>query len=116
MAVREGGRPARTTYAVLATWPEHDVSLLECRLESGRTHQIRVHLAAIGHPVVGDVAYGGRSGVDASSSHGALGRPFLHASTLGFDHPADGHPVALESPLPPELARVLDGLGPPASD
>jgi 23S rRNA pseudouridine1911/1915/1917 synthase len=96
---------------VRAEWPERDVALLECRLESGRTHQIRVHLAAIGHPVVGDVAYGGRSGADLG-----LGRPFLHATTLGFDHPVDGRDLTFESPLPVELARVLDALGEPATD
>jgi 23S rRNA pseudouridine1911/1915/1917 synthase len=111
MAVRQGGRPARTAYEVRAEWPERDVALLECRLESGRTHQIRVHLAAIGHPVVGDVAYGGRSGADLG-----LGRPFLHATTLGFDHPVDGRDLTFESPLPVELARVLDALGEPATD
>jgi 23S rRNA pseudouridine1911/1915/1917 synthase len=109
MAVREGGRPARTTFEVLSTWPEADVALLECRLESGRTHQIRVHLAAIGHAVIGDLGYGGRSGGSLD-----LDRPFLHAGTLGFDHPGDGHRVDFEAPLPVELTGALDALGPPA--
>jgi len=109
MAVREGGRPARTRFEVHATWPERSLALLECHLESGRTHQIRVHLGAIGHPVVGDPAYGGRPGTDLG-----LSRPFLHAAGLAFAHPVDGHAVALESPLPPELAQALDALGPPA--
>ena len=60
MAVREGGRTARTAYEVVAAYRDPEVSLLECRLETGRTHQIRVHLQAIGHPVVGDAAYGGQ--------------------------------------------------------
>lgn len=107
MAVRAAGRPARTGYEVLSVWRDAGVSLLECRLETGRTHQIRVHLAAIGHPVVGDVAYGGRtlrSGPD---------RPFLHAFALGFEHPVKHRPLAFEDALPAELAWALDALGPP---
>ncbi len=111
MAVREGGRPARTRYEVRSTWPERDLALLDCTLETGRTHQIRVHLAAIGHPVVGDVAYGGRAGKDLG-----LDRPFLHAATLGFEHPISGSPVVFTSELPPELMHALEVLGPPASE
>jgi len=110
MAVVAGGRSARTHYRVLARHTEPvDVSLVECRLESGRTHQVRVHLSAIGHPVVGDARYGGaryggsRSGVIA-------GRPFLHASLLGFDHPSTGEHCRFESPLPPDLEAVLATL------
>lgn len=109
MAVREAGRPARTGYEVRAAWPGAAVSLLECRLETGRTHQIRVHLAAIGHPVVGDGAYGGRRLPDGPS------RPFLHAFALGFTHPVDGRVLAFEDPLPDDLAAALDALGPPES-
>ena len=83
MAVREGGRTARTAYDVRAAYREPVVSLLACTLETGRTHQIRVHLQAIGHPVVGDAGYGGaRPGLD-------LGRPFLHATAVGVRPP--GH-------------------------
>jgi 23S rRNA pseudouridine1911/1915/1917 synthase len=104
MAVREGGREARTRYEVEQRFVSPQVSLLRCALETGRTHQIRVHLAAIGHPVVGDPAYGGgRSGVD-------LDRPFLHAAALAFDHPVTGEPRRFESPLPPVLMTVLAGL------
>src|SRR5262249_45902586 len=80
----------------------------ECVLETGRTHQIRVHLAAVGHPVVGDAAYGGaRRGVD-------LDRPFLHAAALSLRHPVTQEPLHLEEPLPRELVAVLRGLrGPP---
>jgi 23S rRNA pseudouridine1911/1915/1917 synthase len=104
MAVREGGRGARTAYEVVATYRAPEVSLLHCRLETGRTHQIRVHLQAINHPVVGDAAYGG------SRAALRLGRPFLHAGGLAFTHPVTGAPVEVEEPLPPELEAVLDAL------
>jgi 23S rRNA pseudouridine1911/1915/1917 synthase len=106
MAVREGGRVARTTYEVVTRYREPEVARLECRLETGRTHQIRVHLQAIGHPVVGDAVYGGRR---ASL---ALDRPFLHAGGLGFDHPVTGTPLAFDEPLTAELAALLDRLAP----
>jgi 23S rRNA pseudouridine1911/1915/1917 synthase len=76
-------------------------SLLACRLETGRTHQIRVHLAAIGHPVVGDGSYGG------AREPLVLDRPFLHAAQLAFEHPVTGQHLRFEDPLPPELASVL---------
>jgi len=107
MAVTEAGRPARTGYEVRSVWPGAAVSLLECRLETGRTHQIRVHLAAIGHPVVADGAYGGRRLPDGPE------RLFLHAYALGFTHPVDGRLLAFEDPLPNDLAAALDALGPP---
>jgi 23S rRNA pseudouridine1911/1915/1917 synthase len=104
MAVREGGRQARTRYEVERTFEDPEVSLLRCTLETGRTHQIRVHLAAIQHPVVGDPAYGGiRSGVE-------IARPFLHAATLAFVHPVTQEPQRFSSALPPDLVRVLDRL------
>ncbi len=105
MAVSAGGRPARTSYRVLTLFTHPaKVTLVACRLETGRTHQIRVHLAAIGHPVVGDDRYGGaRPSIDP-------GRPFLHASQLGFDHPATGAKLRFSSPLPPELEKVLASL------
>ncbi len=112
MTVTVGGKPARTKYDVAETFVEPvDVSLLDCRLETGRTHQIRVHLAAIGHPVVGDATYGGvRSGLWCP-------RPFLHAAELRFAHPVSGIEVAVTSLLPQDLAAVLDGLTPaPAAD
>jgi 23S rRNA pseudouridine1911/1915/1917 synthase len=105
MAVRDEGRPARTHYAVRATFDEPKCSLLDCALETGRTHQIRVHLAAVGHPVVGDATYGGgRQSI-------ALDRPFLHAAALAFDHPATRDRMRFTSPLPTALQRVLDELG-----
>ena len=101
MAVVVDGKSARTRYSVLATYTSPaDASSLECRLESGRTHQIRVHLAAIGHPVVGDGTYGGiRHGISSP-------RPFLHAAEIAFVHPATGEPMSFTSPLPGDLADV----------
>jgi 23S rRNA pseudouridine1911/1915/1917 synthase len=101
MAVRDQGREARTGFEVREEFTSPTVSLLECRLETGRTHQIRVHLSAIGHPVVGDGAYGG-----ARSSF-ALDRPFLHATRLALDHPVTGARVEVDDPLPDELAAAL---------
>ncbi len=102
MAVVEGGRPARTDYRVL----EHlgNYTLLEARPLTGRTHQIRVHLAAIGHPVAGDRVYG------PERQRLRLGRPFLHAAELTFRHPLTGQEMAFHAPLPGELERVLGGL------
>jgi len=104
MAVVASGRPARTAYDVERSWVTPEVALLRCRLETGRTHQIRVHLAAIGHPVVGDDRYGGvRPGVDAA-------RPMLHATALAFDHPLRHERVRFTSPLPPDMEAVLATL------
>ncbi len=111
MAVVVDGKPARTHYRTLREYRDLVVAAeLECRLETGRTHQIRVHLAAIGHPVVGDTTYGGgRPGV-------ASPRPFLHAAVLAFRHPTRGETVSFESPLPADLQDVLDSLGRPLAD
>ena len=112
MAVVPDGREARTRYRVLeyivpsggARMPSGGVrlgySLLEVVLETGRTHQIRVHLSFIGHPLMGDGVYGRSSPL--------LDRQFLHANRLGFRHPATGEPVEFRSELPPELSSVLD--------
>ncbi len=105
MAVRADGRATRTGFEVTRSFTDPGVTRLECRLETGRTHQIRVHLAAIGHPVVGDATYGGfRQSLP-------LDRPFLHAATLGFVHPTTGESVHYRSALPTELAAVLEELG-----
>ena len=112
MAVTAAGRGARTGYEVRRRLPEEAgrpaLTLLECSLETGRTHQIRVHLAAIGHPVAGDRAYG-RTGAGAAPLPG-LTRPFLHAHRLAFPHPAGSGPVELSAPLPPDLEAVLSAL------
>lgn len=105
MAAVVGGRDAVTTYEVVS---RHDLPVectqLSCGLETGRTHQIRVHLGAIGHPVVGDARYGG-----ARRSFPAP-RQFLHAEHLALRHPADGRLVTFDSPVPADLVDVLDRL------
>jgi 23S rRNA pseudouridine1911/1915/1917 synthase len=101
MAIAAGGRSARTGYTVLERREvPRPTTLVELRLQSGRTHQIRVHMAAIGHPVVGDARYGT---VDRRLPSG---RFFLHAFQLAFRHPVSGQRVEFSSPLPPDL----DGL------
>jgi len=105
MAVSSTGREARTRYEVLQRFTEPiDAALLECRLETGRTHQIRVHLAAIEHPVVGDPRYRGKR------TSFATPRMFLHAHSLTFDHPRTGERISFRSPLPADLQEVLDRL------
>jgi 23S rRNA pseudouridine1911/1915/1917 synthase len=104
MGVVVGGREARTNYTVLARLDEPVPStVVVATLETGRTHQLRVHFSAIGHPVVGDETYGRADGRIALPK----GRFFLHAFELGFDHPADGRWMRLRSPLPAELGSVL---------
>ncbi len=107
MAVVADGRWARTEYRVLRRFDQPaELSLLECRLETGRTHQIRVHLSSIDHPLVGDPIYGQRR------PKLQLDRPFLHAAELAFDHPASGERVAFSSELTPDLAARLATLRP----
>jgi 23S rRNA pseudouridine1911/1915/1917 synthase len=112
MAVTPSGRPARTSYRVLERMSGPPVcTLVEATLETGRTHQVRVHMAAIGHPVAGDERYGEKSktmpmteGVEPSLQQGRL---FLHAHRLTIEHPTKGR-VSWTSPLPPDLASVLE--------
>ena len=108
MAVRTGGRPARTHYRVRTRYRAPlAATLLDVDLETGRTHQVRVHLTAIGHPVVGDTRYGAAKARPAALA-GALGagRVFLHAHRLTLEHPS-GDRRTWESPLPADLAAVL---------
>ena len=106
MTVASSGREARTRYEVVGSFTEPaPLTLLRCQLETGRTHQIRVHLAAIGHPVVGDARYGGKHQPLAE-----VPRFFLHAEHLAFDHPSTGDRLAFESRLPPDLVAVLASL------
>ena len=96
------------------TWARHfkGVSLLKVAIATGRTHQIRVHLSAIGHPIVGDPIYGGvhRRVANDLRSIQRLERPFLHAARLAFTHPADGRRDEFDSPLPPDLESVVDEI------
>ncbi|HUF24802.1 MAG TPA: RluA family pseudouridine synthase [Vicinamibacterales bacterium] len=104
------GREAATR--IVRAEPLGGVTLVEVAIDTGRTHQIRVHLSAIGHPVVGDATYGGVRRHVAADVRAVtrLGRPFLHAHTLAFAHPSDGRPMVFESPLPADLQSVLDRL------
>jgi|Tabmets5t2r1_1033131.scaffolds.fasta_scaffold06068_2 23S rRNA pseudouridine1911/1915/1917 synthase len=105
MAVTLAGRDARTRYEVVRGFT-HPVTVTElrCTLETGRTHQIRVHMASIGHPLVGDERYGGRRASLPSP------RPWLHAEHLALAHPVTGAPLVFDSPLPDDLATVLATL------
>jgi 23S rRNA pseudouridine1911/1915/1917 synthase len=103
MAVVADGRTARTDYRVVGSYRSPaEVSQLECRLETGRTHQIRVHLSSINHPLVGDPIYGQRRPTLG------LTRPFLHAAELAFVHPDGDRRVTFTSPLAPDLQAWLD--------
>ncbi len=105
MTVSANGREARTSYRVLERFREPEpATYVECTLETGRTHQIRVHLSAIGHPIAGDPRYGGTRGAIV------VGRPFLHAYRLAFTHPISGVELAFESALPADLVEVLAQL------
>lgn len=99
MTVRPAGRAARTHYRTVELLGSY--TLLELRLETGRTHQIRVHCRALGHPIIGDPVYG------IPDRRLGLSRQFLHAAGLRFAHPRDGRPLAFTSPLPPDLAAAL---------
>jgi 23S rRNA pseudouridine1911/1915/1917 synthase len=141
MAVRQGGREAVTHWQVLERYagkagprrtgktgkpekPQASVaSLVSCRLETGRTHQIRVHLASIGHPVMGDQVYGGGFRTktallppEAQAALHALGRQALHAHILTVKHPTTGEILTFRSELPPDLARLRTALAAPGGD
>jgi len=100
------GREARTHYAVRERFAA--ATMVECRLETGRTHQIRVHMASIGHPLVGDPVYGKRKSVDVRLD--TFARQALHAWRLALVHPATGAEVAWESPLPEDFSALLSAL------
>ncbi|GIS94417.1 MAG: hypothetical protein CM1200mP22_16540 [Dehalococcoidia bacterium] len=100
MAVVVGGKEARTNYKVIEYLPDH--SLVELYLETGRTHQIRVHMAHLGHPLVGDTTYG--------HSNRLLHRHFLHPFHLEFKHPVTGEPLDFKIDLPADLTQAIDAL------
>ena len=112
IAIVEGGRGKRA----VTHWRRLDVlkdaALVECRLETGRTHQVRVHMASIGHPLVGDPVYG-----RAGKTHGKIlkelqfQRQALHAAELGFTHPATKHRLSFSSPMPPDMQELFNALG-----
>ena len=107
-----GGRDASTAWSVARRFPRSAVSLLEVRPATGRTHQIRVHLASAGLPILGDPVYGRGAAPGQAGRGGALAlrRPALHAAVLGFDHPRSGARMRFEAPLPADLARAIDTL------
>lgn len=108
VSVHEDGRPAHTVFFLRQSWP--DFSLLEAELKTGRTHQIRVHLAHLGFPIAGDAKYGDFAWNRALQKLG-LKRMFLHARELILNHPSSGGRLVLEAPLPEDLHRFLAGLG-----
>jgi 23S rRNA pseudouridine1911/1915/1917 synthase len=108
MAVVERGRPAVTHYALLEPFAPH-ATLLRCRLETGRTHQIRVHMQSLGHPLVGDPVYG-RSRRSALDLLNTFKRQALHAECLALEHPDTGRLVSWQAALPPDFAQLLATL------
>jgi 23S rRNA pseudouridine1911/1915/1917 synthase len=114
--VTKGGKFALTRYRTMRAW-QTSVALLECRLATGRTHQIRVHLSAQGNPSVGDPVYLRR--IPAVSKSVPLGarqalldfpRQALHAASLGFAHPRTGAPLTFETPIPEDMAALIAAL------
>lgn len=118
--LKEGGRPATTHYKVLKRFGQQSdpiLTLIECQLETGRTHQIRVHLASIGHPLVGDQTYGRnriarKKGLSdqVRAELMSFDRQALHAQTLGFNHPKKGQPCSFNSDLPNDFKQLLSLL------
>jgi 23S rRNA pseudouridine1911/1915/1917 synthase len=112
---RSGGREAITKYAVQQRIQSDfgKFTLLKLKIETGRTHQIRVHMASLGHPVVGDTLYGAPREIRAKSGPAiSLPRNFLHSSELQFEHPRNGEPLSFSSPIPELLKEFLDRLEP----
>ena len=119
--MRKDGREAITHYAVEARYGDEgwDITRIQCQLETGRTHQIRVHMAHIGHPLVADQVYASgyatklnRLPEDLAGAIRALGRQALHAAELGFEHPVTGEEMTFEADLPADLQAVQDALTP----
>ena len=114
MAIREGGRAAVSHYRVIRRFRAH--THVRVQLETGRTHQIRVHLAHIGYPIVGDRVYGGRLALPKGASEElrialrSFPRQALHAARLQLEHPITGKPLEAAAPLPPDMVRLLEQL------
>jgi 23S rRNA pseudouridine1911/1915/1917 synthase len=114
MGVREDGKDAVTHYRLRERFRAH--TLLECRLETGRTHQIRVHMQHLKHPIVGDPLYGGPLKLPKGATEGLVEtlrgfkRQALHAETLEFKHPASGEPIRCTAPVPADLQRLIAKL------
>jgi 23S rRNA pseudouridine1911/1915/1917 synthase len=102
MAVVASGKPARTDVELLAS--RDCISAVKCKLHTGRTHQIRVHLASLGFPLVADAVYGGRPAL-------GMTRQALHAARLGLAHPQDGRAMSFEAALPADLAQAWQQVG-----
>lgn len=114
--VRRGGKPARTDYKVVRAFGDV-ASVIECRLATGRTHQIRVHLASIGHPVIGDPLYGrgravakGALTTDGQAYIATFKRQALHAHLIGFDHPEDARRVTFQKEIPYDINKLISYL------
>lgn len=109
MAIVSGGKRAVTHWTLMN--PLYEAALVECRLETGRTHQVRVHMASIGHPLIGDPVYG-RTKKEHRDVLETLGfqRQALHAAQLGFIHPINGHALAFESPIPADMQELFNRL------
>ncbi len=114
MCVREDGKPASTHYRVLKRFREH--SHIQLELESGRTHQIRVHMQYIRHPIIGDPVYGGRHKIPAQADEAfievlrSFNRQALHAFRLSLLHPASGEPLTWQIPLPDDMVQLLEAM------
>ncbi|WP_254432507.1 RluA family pseudouridine synthase [Magnetospirillum sp. SS-4] len=115
--VGHGGKPALTRYEVLKSFANGAVSLVECRLATGRTHQIRVHMTSLGHPLVGDPSYGrnrsnrlGGLSAEARRALAEFPRQALHAYLLGFLHPTKGYVLRFESSTPPDINALIEKL------
>lgn len=107
--VAEGGKPAVTHYHTLETYGKA-ASLVRLQLETGRTHQIRVHMSHRGHPVLGDSLYGGRGPLAGGLEPPYPPRQLLHAAELGFEHPRTGKKLSWEAPIPPEMLDIVNFL------
>ncbi len=105
MAVVKDGKPAQTGYTVMERFG--DATFIACQLKTGRTHQIRVHMASIGHPLIGDGVYGGEGSKKEKSMTGALAGQCLHAASISFVHPKSGEYMHFEAPLPDWFEAVL---------